>query len=552
MKFDTSSIKREFGLLPVIWKMAKGNHLSIIVSMILQIVMSVLPAAVTFFVQNSLADDLSLNMLFELRNLMYVLAFAFFSLIVGQAISVMLGYAMANVKRNTEIGYIAKLSSIDFDTVHDKMNNRDVLSLTRESEMLSSLIPMVYRSFIQAPITIFAFSFLMIVVSVKLTLVIFLLVVVVLICSMFLRKVVKTTNRKLMARIGDLHQTYSDWIRGHRVALFYNALKLTQSTLVHLVDETCQLTKKKISIGCTQRVVTETITYLVVLLFLFVVRDMDAHLRWQAIISFPTAILFIRNEAMKISSGYIQLAGTESSIFHLVSVLNRDKSAEPSLEWNEPIRSIDFVNVCFAYNEKNRVLTDASWNVVAGTPVALVGNSGAGKSTSFDLIATLRRPQSGQILFNGKEVSLYSSESILRRLACVEQEPFVFEGTYLENIALGNTVDNERILHYCRELRLDHLIGDESALTRQISEKVLSVGEKQRMAFIRALLKSPDVILMDEMSSNVDSETKTIMLDYVRKIAEDRIVIVISHDPVVINSFTHIAQLSDGKIRTIR
>lgn len=548
MTENKKTLKNECRLLAIVWQMAKGNHAIILLAMVLQVVISVFPAGITYYVQLFAKGETSLIELFTLKNLTLILGVSFLSIILKQCSSVMQGYAMANTKRNTERQYIKNLSALTYAMVHDKMDNRNVLAVTRESEMLTSLIPMVYRSFIQAPITILAFLALMIIVSFKLTIIIVMLIVVVVICSFLLRKTLKEINRRLFNRYSDLHQLFADWLRGYKVVIFYNALGMMQKNLTSVVDDTCDMSKKLVCVHSLQTIVIELLTYGVVLFFLLIVTEQSVQMKWQAFISFPTAILFIRNEAIKMSRGYIQLASTESAVKRLTEIITLKQEKESSAEWDAPIKDITFNHVSFSYDDKHPILTDASWQIAIDGVHALTGFSGVGKTTCLDLLTNLRKPLAGQIYFNGIDTAQFSCDSLLKRIAYVEQEPFIYEDTLYNNFTMGETIEKGTILEYCRALRMTHIVNHEDDLTRKISGKDFSVGEKQRIAFIRALLKSPDIILLDEMTSNVDIETSTIMLDFIEGIANEKIVICISHDWNVIKRAKHVTRLADGKL----
>ena len=321
-----------------------------------------------------------------------------------------------------------------------------------------------------------------------------------------------------------------------------------QGKLTTVVNDTCSMSKRLVCIHSLQTIAIEMLTYGVVLSFLIIVTEQYAQLKWQTFISFPTAILFIRNEAIKMSQGYVQLTSTESAAKRLTDMIIWECESEDNKEWNMPIKEVYFNKVSFSYDKNKPILNDASWYIGIDGLHVLTGYSGVGKTTCFELLTNLRNPTSGQICFNGIDTANYSYKSLLKRIALVEQEPFVYEDTLYNNFTLGNTIEKAIILDYCKKLRMTHIVSSEEDLSRYISGKELSVGEKQRIAFIRALLKSPDIILLDEVTSNIDLETSSIMLDYIECIANEKIVICISHDWNVIKRAKHVTKLMDGKI----
>lgn len=548
MRYNTWKQSKEGKLLAMVWQMTRGNHAIIILAMIVQILLSLFPAGITYYVQLLATDRPSFNDLFTLRNLSIVLGVSLLTILLKQSSSIMQGYAMAHTKRNVESRYIRNLSRLTYAKVHDGMDNRNVLAITKESDMLTALIPMIYRSFIQAPVTILAFFILTMTLSVSLTLTTVALIVIVIFCSLLLRKMIKGINQKLFNRYSDLHQIFADWLRGYKVIIFYNALGFMQKNLLSTVEDTCYLSKKLIRIHSLQTIVIETMTYGVVVLFLYLISMQETPLKWQTFISFPTAFLFIRNEAIKISKGYVQLASTESAVRRLTDMLTGGQPADGLPDWNAPITKVEFRDISFSYENSRPILSQVSWSLHIGELHVLSGESGAGKTTCFDLLAGLRQPDSGDVLFNGLQITHYSSQSLLKRIAYVAQEPFILEGSFLDNFSFGNQVDRKKLLAYCNAFRLTHLVGHDEDLERLITGNDLSVGEKQRIAFIRALLKSPDIILLDEMTSNVDMETSQIMFDCMKEIAKEKIVVCITHDQPIIDKAVHITVLRNGKL----
>lgn len=548
MKYNKRKLSNECKLLATVWQMTNGNHTIIIVAMSLQIILSVFPAGITYYAQLLAKNETSLNELFTLENLTIALGVSFLTILLKQYSAIMQGYAMANTRKNTEKHYINNLSILSFTKVHDRMDNRNALAITKESDMLTALIPMIYRSFIQAPITILTFFILIMTVSAKLTMIVVMLILIVILCSILLRKAIKSINYRLFNRYSDLHQIFADWLKGFKVIIFYNAVEFMQKAFISAIEDTCNMSKKLVRIHSIQTIIIEAMTYGVVLWFLFIISEQHNQLKWQTFISFPTAFLFIRNEAIKISKGYIQLMSTESAIKRLTDVIIRNSPPRKITEWTEQIKEIHFNDVSFSYPNSHSILSNASWHLCIDGIHVLSGQSGTGKTTCFDLLANLRNPQMGEIRFNNVNTANYSCESLLKKIAYVEQEPFILEGTFLDNFTLGNNTETKRLLEYCKALKLNHLIKDEEHLNRVITNNDLSAGEKQRIAFIRALLKSPDIILLDEMTSNIDIETSKIMLEYMEKISYTKIVVCITHDRNIIEKAKHLTILKDGKL----
>lgn len=548
MSLSKTELKKEFRLLADVWQISKGYHAILLTTMVIQIILGIFPASMTFYIQQLFSDSSHLSELLSINHLLTVLGLLFVIIILKQGCSLLQGIAVANVKRCLELTYLNQLSKADYSLVHDTMTNRNVIAVSRESEMLTAIVPMTYKSFIQAPCTIIAFCLLMLFVSLKLTMIIVMLIVVVIACSFFLRRTIKNLSKALFERFSDLHQIFVEWLNGYRVFLLYDALSLMKERLSSVVDDTCKMSKSLMKINSIQAIAIETLTYGIVMIFLYAVSDQSTVGRWDVIISFPTAIMFIRKEAMHISHGYVQLASTESAI-HYLHVRNEHIPIVKEV-WQEPINQVALLGVSFSYQENIPVLSDASFQIYANGINVLIGPSGIGKSTTLDLIAGLRMPNKGRIIYNNEDISKYSVQSLLKRVAIVEQEPLLFEGSYLENIALDHQVDIKEILSYAHSLGLTRLISSETDLHKKVrcSGRGLSAGEKQRISFIRALVKHPDLFLLDEMTSNIDEDTSNIMIDYIESLAQEKIVLCVTHDPNVIHKASHTFEITKTRI----
>ena len=308
-------IKREINTLKFVWKIASGQHGKIILASILSIVAGVLPAIVAWFFKNYIDNyQLDFNNLLNTVNLT-----VFFGLIIGGMLiktfsGFIMGYAMPNVKRNIEISCVKKISNLPYLYISDCIDNRIIMTMSVESGMITNLIPMVYHSFIKAPVTVLAFVTLLFFVSAKLTIIGIILISTVIAGVILFRKKIKKLNEKSFDRIGDLHNYFSEWLSGYRIFLSSNAVRFIEKKLINVSEELCGLSKKMTKISTLQSVIIEILTISVTILFVVIAthsKITGTGFNIGTLILFPAAILYIRGEVLKIISGYMQLAGTE-------------------------------------------------------------------------------------------------------------------------------------------------------------------------------------------------------------------------------------------------
>lgn len=200
---------------------------------------------------------------------------------------------------------------------------------------------------------------------------------------------------------------------------------------------------------------------------------------------------------------------------------------------NEEIKSIELKNVSFKYDENKTVLNSLNFEMKKGEKVLIKGENGSGKSTLIKLLLGLYDASSGSIFYNHFDIKEINTESFRKRVGIVSQNIFLFKGTVLENILYGqnekNRSDAEKVI---QELGLDEYINKmPKGLDTEISQNTVGVsgGQAQIIAFIRAMIGDKDVMILDEPISNVDAETRKIVLDILRTRNFKGILIVVSH-----------------------
>jgi ATP-binding cassette subfamily B protein len=215
--------------------------------------------------------------------------------------------------------------------------------------------------------------------------------------------------------------------------------------------------------------------------------------------------------------------------------------------------SIEFRNVSFAYNDEEWVLKNVSFRVERGDRVALVGHTGAGKTTVTALLLRFYEPQRGEILINGVDIRRYSLESLRALYAIVQQDFFLFTGTVSRNISLGDPdiapqAVREAALRVQASRFIERLPETYDAQVRERGAG-FSVGEKQLLSFARALAFNPPVLILDEATSSIDTETERLIQEAIHTLMTGRTSIVIAHRLSTIRSADMIVVFHHGEIR---
>ena len=263
-------------------------------------------------------------------------------------------------------------------------------------------------------------------------------------------------------------------------------------------------------------------------------------------INYTTDIIYrIADFTMGISN-YIKAQGAAINIQEILKLeIEEDKASEVV---EEDFRgNIKFENVSFAYKDDFYVLRDLNLEIKENQTVAFVGHTGSGKSTIMNLIVKFYSATKGNVLINGRNINDYSKEYLREKTAIVLQDSFLFEGTLLENITTSN---DEKI---AREA-LSRVGGDFILENRSLNSKVevggsnFSTGEKQLICLARALAKDPKILILDESTANIDSETEQNVSRAIEELKQGRTTLIIAHRLSTIKNADMIYVLRKGKV----
>jgi ATP-binding cassette subfamily B protein len=214
---------------------------------------------------------------------------------------------------------------------------------------------------------------------------------------------------------------------------------------------------------------------------------------------------------------------------------------------------IDFSHVSFAYNEPNYVLKNISFHVEAGETVALVGHTGSGKTSIISLLNGLYRIQEGEIKIDGRNIDEFDLDNLRRHIGVVLQDVFLFSGSIMDNITLRNpAITREQVITAAKLIGVHDFImqlpGDYDFNVMERGS-TLSLGQRQLLSFIRALLYNPSILVLDEATSSIDTESELLIEKAIDTMIAGRTSVVIAHRLSTIRKATKIIVLDKGEIR---
>ena len=239
-------------------------------------------------------------------------------------------------------------------------------------------------------------------------------------------------------------------------------------------------------------------------------------------------------------------------IFEILDVKPEIKESEDAVELSEINGEIEFRNVTFGYKPENPVLHNVSFRIKPKETIALVGPTGAGKSTIIKLLCRFYDPQSGQILIDGHDLKKIKLKSLRKRMGIVLQETFLFSGTIMDNIRYGKiNATKEEVIAAAKLVGAHEFI---EKLPEGYNTKIgaggagLSAGQKQLISFARALLRDPAILILDEATSSIDPYTDLLIRKAMKVLLKNRTAIIIAHRLSTVRDADRILVIDNGKI----
>lgn len=216
------------------------------------------------------------------------------------------------------------------------------------------------------------------------------------------------------------------------------------------------------------------------------------------------------------------------------------------------ITKIKFNNVCFGYDKFNRVLDNINFEIVDNGYVAIVGESGCGKSTIFKLLLMLEHCDAGNILISGTPINKINSNSLYENISVVTQDAALYNMSIIDNLTLNDEeVTMQQVIQLCKDVGIhDEIVAFPEQYNTIIGEKgvLLSGGQKQKISIVRALLRSSNVIILDEATSAMDGQSEKMVNNILKKISKEKIIISIAHRLSAVLSADRVIIISNGRI----
>ena len=413
------------------------------------------------------------------------------------------------------------------------------------------------EGWIKDPMTIIVTLTVLFLISVQLTLFILILIPVLGLVIGRITRSLKKHSQEVATKYGETLSTLDETLGGLRVIKAFNIEKLLRNKFFKTNEE---LLKAKNSISYRRDLASPLSEVLGVILFTAVLYYggrlvlQNQLLEASAFLGFLGIFYNIINPAKALSTSFSNMRKGSAAINRIEEILKTPITVDDNpngklLEvFNE---KIEFRNVSFAYDDAV-ILDDINFTVLKGKTVALVGSSGAGKSTLADLVPRFHDVTGGEVLIDGINIKDYSLQSVRSQMSIVTQEPILFNDTIAHNIALGSSDSKiEEVIEAAKIANAhEFIMKKENQYESNIGDRgsKLSGGERQRLTIARAVLKNPPILILDEATSSLDTESERLVQDAINNLMSNRTSIVIAHRLSTIRHADEIIVLQKGKI----
>lgn len=369
-------------------------------------------------------------------------------------------------------------------------------------------------------------------------------------------KLIKKTVSQNIVSSTELNTNYNETFSGHKTITAYNLQEDRKVAFINLITTLFRLSmhmmRKTAWLSPFMHFIVSIGIGLAVALgsWLIVNNTITA----GNFVSFLAALIMLYTPLRTMGNSVVSLQNSFFAIDRIFEIFNQPlhvSDKEDALELKTVSDGLKFENVSFAYTENNFVLNNINLQVKKGETLALIGNSGGGKSTIANLIPRFYEVTKGKITVDGHDIRDVSMHSLRDQISLVFQDNFLFNGTIRENIMYGKKNATEEELRHAVESAYITQFTDKlpNGLDTEVGERgiLLSGGQKQRVAIARALLKNAPIIVLDEATSALDNKSEQIVQQAIDNLMEDKTVIVIAHRLSTIKNAHKIAVIHEGQ-----
>ncbi|VSB00784.1 ABC transporter ATP-binding protein [Streptococcus pneumoniae] len=516
------------------------------------VIKSVIPLVASHFIDQYLSN---LNQLAVTVLLVYYGLYILQTVVqyVGNLLFARVSYSIVRDIRRDAFANMEKLGMSYFD----KTPAGSIVSrLTNDTETISDMFSGILSSFISAVFIFLTTLYTMLVLDFRLTaLVLLFLPLIFLLVNLYRKKSVKIIE-KTRSLLSDINSKLAENIEGIRIIQAFNQEKRLQAEFDEINQEHLVYANRSVALDALFLRPAMSLLKLLgyaVLMAYFGYRGLSIGITVGTMYAFIQYINRLFDPLIEVTQNFSTLQTSMVSAGRVFALID-ERTYEP-LQENGQAKvkegNIRFEHVCFSYDGKHPILDDISFSVNKGETIAFVGHTGSGKSSIINVLMRFYEFQSGRVLLDDVDIRDFSQEELRKNIGLVLQEPFLYHGTIKSNIAMYQEISDEQVQAAAAFVDADSFIqelpqGYDSPVSERGSS--FSTGQRQLLAFARTVASQPKILILDEATANIDSETESLVQASLAKMRQGRTTIAIAHRLSTIQDANCIYVLDKGRI----
>tara|TARA_B110000908_G_scaffold166089_1_gene216603 strand:+ start:1306 stop:3090 length:1785 start_codon:yes stop_codon:yes gene_type:complete len=477
----------------------------------------------------------------------FMFLFSYFANLLGQNVIYDLRVKLFNHILSFKMSYFDK-SSVG------RLVTRAVNDMETIASIFSQGLFMIVADLLQMLIVVIV----MLVLSWKLSLTIFVVLPFILFATRQFQKSMKVAFKEVRAEVSNLNSFVQERLTGMKIVQLFNREKIEYENFVKINDKHKKAWLKTVWYNSIFFPIAELSTSITVGLIVWygglnvVLEDSSVTLGTIFLFIQLSQMLFrpLRQIADKFNTLQMGMVAA-NRVFKIIDTKSQI-SNNGNLNGNLITGDIEFKNVIFSYVENEKVLKDVSFKVKSGEKVAIVGSTGSGKTTIVNLLSRFYDVDSGEICLNNKDIKDFELNELRLKIALVLQDVFLFADTILNNITLWNkSISFDNVVTAAKKIGIhDFIMSLPGGYNYNVKERgvMLSQGQRQLIAFLRAYLKNPSILILDEATSSVDTNSEELIQNATLKITENKTSIIIAHRLSTILNSDRILVMNSGKL----
>ena len=475
--------------------------------------------------------------------------------------SVLSGTISTGIYKNIIDDLYTKIQTLDMKYFSDSKVGDLMSRFSNDASMINSIILDSFTIILYMMTAIF-YLVVLFITDWKLTMGVFLIAPLLLVVVKRYSHKLKHMGRNKQETSGELNSKLQETLSGIRVIKAFTTENYEKSQFKNLSSKLRFYTRKGIGYEAKANSIAESLNYIMFSLLLFfggyrVIRSGGTFTPgdFMTVLAGMGAMYTPAKRALKLYNRINTNSAAVDRIFEILDIESEITDSENAIEFENFNTTIEFKNVDFEYEENKNVITNFSLSVKKGEKIALVGNSGGGKSTIVNLLPRFYDVSRGTIEIDGIDIKKYKLKSLRKKIGIVPQDTFLFSGTIEENIKYGKrSATIEEVMDAAKQANAHMFIEKLSnGYSTEIGERgvKLSGGQKQRIAIARAILENPEILILDEATSALDNESEKLVQDALEKLMHDKTSFVIAHRLSTVISCDKIIVLQAGLIKEI-